>query len=71
MKALRQAWGMLFGLPATRWMLEIGTFFLRTESELVLKSRRVVPGRLTEAGFNFEFPEWPAAAQDLCRRWRV
>jgi uncharacterized protein (TIGR01777 family) len=70
MRALRQAWGVRIGLPANRWMLEIGTWLLRTESELVLKSRRVVPGRLLEAGFTFQFPTWPEAARDLCRRWR-
>jgi hypothetical protein len=52
-------------------MLEIGTFFLRTETELVLKSRRVVPGRLVEDGFQFQFPEWVAAAQNLVHRWRA
>jgi hypothetical protein len=50
--------------------VEIGAFFLRTESELVLKSRRVVPGRLLDAGFEFEFPAWPQAAEDLVRQWR-
>jgi uncharacterized protein (TIGR01777 family) len=70
MRALRQAWGARFGLPATRWMLAVGAFFLRTEPELVLKSRRVVPIRLLEDGFAFRFPTWPEAAQDLCRRWR-
>ena len=70
MRALRQAWGTRIGLPATAWMLEIGTFLMRTESELVLKSRRVVPGRLLESGFEFEFADWPEAARDLCRRWR-
>lgn len=69
--ALRRAWGMPFGLPATRWMLEIGTRLLGTESELVLKSRRVVPGRLLESGFAFLFPSWPEAASDLCHRWRA
>lgn len=69
-KSLRQAWGMPFGLPATGWMVEIGTILLRTESELVLKSRRVVPGRLLESGFRFEYPAWPDAARDLCRRRR-
>ncbi len=54
----------------TRWMLEIGAFFLRTETELVLKSRRVVPGRLTASGFAFDFPTWPEAARDLCERYR-
>ena len=70
MRALRVAWGTRFGLPASRWMLEVGAFFLRTETELVLKSRRVVPGRLSAAGFRFDFPTWPEAARDLCRRWR-
>jgi uncharacterized protein len=70
MEALRDAWGMPNGLPAPAWLIEIGAFFLRTESELVLKSRRVVPGRLLEAGFQFEFPEWPDAAEDLVRQWR-
>lgn len=66
MRAVRDAWGMPIGLPATTWMLEIGAFALRTESELVLKSRRVVPGRLLESGFAFQFPSWPDAARDLC-----
>jgi NAD dependent epimerase/dehydratase family enzyme len=67
---LRTAWGTTIGLPAPRWMLEIGTFLLRTESELVLKSRCVVPGRLLRSGFQFKFPDWPAAAQELVNRWR-
>ncbi len=70
MGALRVAWGIRFGLPATKWMLEIGAFFLRTESELVLKSRRVVPGRLLDSGFVFQFATWAEAARDLCNRWR-
>lgn len=71
MAALRAAWGIPIGLPATAWMLEITAFVLRTESELVLKSRRVVPGRLLDAGFRFEFPTWPEAARDLVARWRA
>jgi uncharacterized protein (TIGR01777 family) len=67
---LRKAWGTHVGLPATRWMLELGTFLLRTESELVLKSRQVVPGRLLGAGFHFKYPTWPQAAQDLVVQWR-
>ncbi|HEV3436921.1 MAG TPA: TIGR01777 family oxidoreductase [Gemmata sp.] len=70
MRILREAWGIRFGLPATQWMVELGTWALRTESELVLKSRKVVPGRLLEAGFEFRFPSWPEAACDLCQRWR-
>jgi uncharacterized protein (TIGR01777 family) len=70
MRALRQAWGIPFGLPSTEAMLEVGALLLRTETELILKSRRVVPGRLLEQGFQFEFPNWPEAARDLCARWR-
>jgi uncharacterized protein (TIGR01777 family) len=70
MSALREAWGTRVGLPSAKWMLEIGAIVLRTETELILKSRRVVPGRLVDAGFRFQFPEWPAAAQELVARWR-
>jgi uncharacterized protein len=70
MRALRQAWGLTMGLPATKWMLEIGAFFLRTETELILKSRRVVPQRLLHAGFTFQFPDWAEAARELVARWR-
>jgi uncharacterized protein len=68
MRYLRAAAGVRFGLPAARWMLEIGAWLMRTETELVLKSRRVVPQTLLDAGFEFEFPEWAAAAKDLIRR---
>jgi uncharacterized protein len=71
MRTLRAAWGIRLGLPSTRWILELGTFVLRTETELILKSRRVVPGRLLESGFTFQFPSWTEAAEDLCRRWRA
>jgi uncharacterized protein (TIGR01777 family) len=70
MEALREASGMPNGIPTPAFAIEIGAFFLRTESELVLKSRRVVPGRLLDAGFNFEFPAWREAAGDLVQRWR-
>jgi uncharacterized protein len=71
MRTLRGVWGTRIGLPATKWMLEIGAIFLRTETELVLKSRRVIPGRLVKAGFQFRYPDWAAAAQDLVARWRA
>ncbi len=71
MRALRRAWGTRVGLPANRLMLEAGAFALRTETELVLKSRRVVPGRLLAGGFAFEQPVRPAAAADLAARWRA
>lgn len=68
MKALREASGTRVGLPAMAWMAEIGAFFLRTDTELLLKSRRVVPGRLLDLGFSFDFADWPSAARDLCQR---
>ncbi|KJK44838.1 NAD-dependent epimerase [Lentzea aerocolonigenes] len=70
MRELRKAWQMPVALPATRWMAEIGAAVLRTDTELLLKSRRVVPGRLQEAGFEFRFPNWAAAAQNLVERRR-
>ena len=71
MAALRHAWGRRIGLPATEWMLEVGAVILRTETELILKSRQVVPGRLIESGFEFLFPNWVSAARDLVQRWRT
>jgi NAD dependent epimerase/dehydratase family enzyme len=52
-------------------MLEIGAVFMRTETELILKSRRVVPARLLEYGFTFKYPDWRSAARDLCHQWKV
>ncbi len=71
MRILRDAWGRPIGLPASRWMLEIGTFVMRTESELVLKSRRAVPTLLLKNGFDFQFPTWPDAAKNLVERSRI
>ena len=51
-----------------RWMLALGAFLRQTETELLLKSRRVVPARLVDAGFRFEFADWADAARDLCER---
>lgn len=70
MRIFRETWGTSFGLPAMEWQLAIGAFFMRTETELVLKSRRVVPRLLTDSGFEFEFPEWNGAVRDLIGRWR-
>ena len=71
MALLREACGIPFGLPASKWMLEVGAVFMRTETELILKSRRVVPARLLEYGFTFTYPEWPGAARDLCQQWQA
>jgi hypothetical protein len=68
MRAFRRVCGVPFGLPATRWMLELGASLLRTETELVIKSRRVTPARLLASGFEFRFPELEEALRDLERR---
>jgi uncharacterized protein len=70
MRQLRRAWGTRIGLAAPKPILELGAWFLRTETELILKSRRVVPQRLLESGFEFQFPEWQGAASNLVDRWR-
>jgi uncharacterized protein (TIGR01777 family) len=68
MATLRSACGVPIGIPATAGLLEIAAFIHRTDTELLLKSRRVVPGRLLDAGFRFDFPAWPDAARDLLAR---
>jgi NAD dependent epimerase/dehydratase family enzyme len=70
MRSLRGAWGRRYGLTATRLMAEVGALALRTDTELMLKSRRVVPGRLLDAGFAFAYPTWNAAATDLVEQAR-
>ncbi len=70
MAELRNAWGAKLGLPATEWMLKIGAALMGTETELILKSRRVIPSRLLKEGFRFLYPQWAGAARELCERWR-
>jgi len=65
MRLFRELVGAPLGLPAMEWMLEIGAFFLRTETELILKSRRVIPGKLLAGGFDFRFPAMRQALQNL------
>jgi NAD dependent epimerase/dehydratase family enzyme len=68
MKVLRGAVGMPIGLAANRWMLEVGMWLFRTEPELVLKSRWVVPETLERAGFRFRWPHLDEAVADIVRR---
>ena len=65
MRELRRAAGVRIGLPATEWMLKLGAILMRTDVELILKSRRVVSARLMQDGFSFTFPSWPGAAENL------
>ena len=71
MAEFRRACGVRVGLPAAAWMLEVGSFFLRTETELVIKSRRVVPKHLLDAGFEFHYPTLGPAIDELVARLRA
>ena len=65
MRAIRRALRVPLGLPAFRWMIELGAIAIRTETELILKSRWVVPERLSEAGFTFTYPVLGDAVQHI------
>ncbi|MBV9070474.1 MAG: DUF1731 domain-containing protein [Acidobacteria bacterium] len=71
MRAIRKAWGVPFGIPAGRRLLKVVAFLIRSEPELLLKSRRAVSGVLTRNGFRFQHPTWPEAAIELCDEWRA
>lgn len=70
MRELREAWGGRLAVPVGGVVLGVGAMLARTETELVLKSRRVVPRRLLEDGFTFDYPRWHDAARELCARWK-
>jgi len=65
MAVFRQVCGVPIGLPAARWMLEIGAFVMRTETELIIKSRRAVPGQLLASGFAFHYPTFQSALEEI------
>ncbi|MGO4534287.1 epimerase [Leifsonia sp. 2MCAF36] len=65
MATLRHLLGVRVGLPAYRWMLEVGTAAIRSETELVLKSRWVLPERLLDAGYVFAYPELEPALREI------
>jgi uncharacterized protein len=71
MRAFRRVCGIPLGLPATGWMLEVGAVIMRTETELLLKSRRVVPGKLLASGFQFRFAKLDDALRNLEQRVRA
>jgi uncharacterized protein len=70
MRVMRHVCGIPIGLPAAEWMLEVGAVIMRTETELLLKSRNVVPGKLVAGGFQFQFPIFESAVADLETRAR-
>lgn len=65
MQIMRKGFCMPFGLPSPAWMLEAGAFIIRTETELILKSRWVLPRKILKTGFQFQYPEASAAINDL------
>lgn len=67
MAAIRRALGVPFGLPAARWMLELGAMGLGTETELILKSRWVAPEKLLVAGYVFRHPDLDEAIRASLR----
>jgi len=67
-RTLRESLGVRFGPRLPAWLLEVGAWLRQTETELILKSRRVVPTRLLDAGFSFQYADWRDAAHDLARK---
>ncbi|WP_413375356.1 TIGR01777 family oxidoreductase [Alkalihalobacillus sp. 1P02AB] len=65
--AVRKAYNRKIGLPAAKWMLEIGTFVLRTETELLLKSRWVIPERFEKEGFAFKYATIEEALEQIAK----
>lgn len=65
MDVIRKAFKMPVGLPAPKWLLEIGAFIIGTETELILKSRWVLPTRLINAGYRFKYAEADAAIKEI------
>ncbi len=67
MQLLRKNLGIKIGLPLPGWLLEIGAIFIKTETELILKSRWVIPERLLESGFNFTYPNVDEAFANILK----
>lgn len=65
MRVLRKELGMPFGLPAPTWMLELGAFIIGTETELILKSRWVLPEKVLKSGFVFRYGNLDEAVKDI------
>lgn len=68
MKTLREAAGIKFGLPAYEWMLKIGAALIGTETELILKSRWVIPTRILQTGFQFKYPLLKDAIENIINK---
>jgi NAD dependent epimerase/dehydratase family enzyme len=68
MATLRRVLRVPFGMPLPRIALEVGARVIRTETELILKSRWVLPKRLLDAGFEFRYPDLEGALRDILNR---
>lgn len=67
MKTLRETMNVKIGLPSPAWLLKIGAVFIQTETELILKSRWVVPEKLLGAGYVFKFSKLNAALEEILK----
>jgi len=65
MAEMREKMNRKIGLPSPRWMLEIGAVVIRTETELILKSRWVIPERLEQEGYQFKYPKIDGALAEI------
>ncbi|WP_158974326.1 TIGR01777 family oxidoreductase [Cellulophaga sp. L1A9] len=65
MKTIRKELKIPFGIPLPKFLLEFGARLIKTETELILKSRNVIPTKLTNAGFTFQFSTIQSALKDL------
>jgi uncharacterized protein len=68
MRLLRKAVHNPIGLPMPAWLLKIGAWLIQTETELILKSRWIMPGRLLESGFEFMYPTFDRALEDVLEK---
>lgn len=65
MRTIRRVLGIRVGFPSFRWMTELGAIAIRTETELILKSRWVIPERLSAEGYDFRYPNLEGALQQI------
>ena len=65
MRALRNAMGLRVGISLPEWLMEIGGKIIGTEPYLILDGRRIIPGRLVDSGFKFQYPEIQNSLNDL------
>ncbi len=65
MKIIRAAYRMPIGLPAPTLLLEAGAILIGTETELILKSRWVLPERILKTGYQYIYPDMKSAIAEI------